>query len=211
MKKRILIGCEKSGVIRRAFAARGWDAWSCDLLPAEDGSENHLQCDIFDAIECFQWNMLIAHPECTYLSSSGLHWNSRDITGQRQIKTDEAVAFAARLLRCAIKKKVIENPVGCLSTRLRKPDQIIQPYEFGDDASKRTCLWLEGVDRLPVVPAMRFPGRKVECPRGSGKIVERWSNQTDGGQNKLPPSPRRKAMRSETYPGIANAMADHWG
>lgn len=104
-----------------------------------------------------------------------------------------------------------ENPIGCLSTRYRKPDQIIQPWQFGDDASKATCLWLKNLKRLTVDPSQRRLGRLVEWPRGSGKMVERWSNQTDSGQNKLAPSENRAALRAETYPGIADAFAETWG
>jgi hypothetical protein len=109
-----------------------------------------------------------------------------------------------------IPHKAMENPVGCIGTRIRPYDQLIQPYEFGDDASKRTCLWLDNLPALELDPAKRFPGRIVEWPRGSGKLVERWANQTDSGQNNLGPSEHRARDRSKTYDGIAEAMAEQW-
>lgn len=143
---------------------------------------------------------MIAHPPCTYLCSSGLHWNSR--VPERQQKTEEAIEFVKELLAAPIPHIALENPVGCLSSRLRKPDQIIQPYEFGEDASKKTCLWLKN---LPLL----VPTKYVEPRIVNGK--PRWSNQTDSGQNKLPPSKDRWAKRSITYQGIADAMAKQWG
>lgn len=119
-----------------------------------------------------------------------------------------ALDFVRKLLDAPIPKIALENPIGCIGTQIRKASQIIQPYEFGDDASKRTCLWLKGVPLLIKDPAQRLPGRKV---LHNGKTVERWANQTDSGQNKLGPSEDRWAERSVTYPGIATAMAQRWG
>jgi hypothetical protein len=147
---------------------------------------------------------MIAHPPCTYLSVSGLHWNKRD--PERAQKTEEALDFVRLLLDAPIPKIALENPVSCISSRIRKPDQIIQPYEFGDDASKKTCLWLQNLPKL--VPTERVQGRMVEH---NGKLVERWANQTDSGQNKLGPSEDRAKIRSTTYAGIARAMAEQWG
>lgn len=154
------------------------------------------------------WDMLIGHPDCTYLCSSGLHWNKR-VPGRQQL-TNAALDFVREMMDLPIAKIAIENPIGCISTQIRRPDQIIQPYEFGDDASKRTCLWLKGLPPLPLDPAARFAGRHVIDPK-TKKIVERWSNQTDSGQNRLGPSDRRAADRAVTYAGIARAMADTWG
>ena len=120
-----------------------------------------------------------------------------------------AAAFATMFFDFA-EKVAVENPVGRLSTLFRKPDQIIQPYEFGDDASKKTCLWLKNLPKLVPQDNQRFPGRIVEYPVGSGKMVERWSNQTDAGHNRLPPSKDRSMLRSITYQGIANCMANTW-
>lgn len=210
----ILIACEESAVIREAFAARGHNAWSCDIKRTRVPG-NHYQGDVRHILS-WPWDMLIAHPDCTFLSSSGIHWNYNPLSyryGGHQ--TAEALAFARMFIdgpeTAHIPKRVTENPISILSTQVRKPDQIIQPYQFGDDASKATCLWLHGVDPLPINPALRFKGRMVEWPRGSGKLKERWSNQTDSGQNKLGPSEKRAEERSATYPGIARAFAEWWG
>lgn len=195
---RVLVACEYSGRVRDAFAAMGHDATSCDLLPT-DAFGKHYQGDIFDIIDD-GWDLMIAHPPCTYLCSSGLHWNKR-IDG-RQALTDEALTFVKRLLDAPIARIALENPIGCISSQIRKPDQTIQPYQFGHDASKSTCLWLKN---LPVLkPTELIAPRIVD-----GK--KRWSNQTDSGQNKLPPSVDRWKIRSETYQGIAAAMAAQWG
>ena len=194
---RILVACEYSGTVRDAFIRRGHDAISCDLLPTE-ATGPHYQGDVFDIIGD-GYDAMIAHPPCTYLCSSGLHWNKR--TPGRQKLTDEAIAFVLRLLNCDIPRIALENPIGCISTFYRKPDQIIHPYMFGDDASKATCLWLKGLPKLiptnPVAPRM-VNGRP------------RLSNQTDSGQNRLGPSADRWKLRSTTYQGIADAMADQW-
>lgn len=130
----------------------------------------------------------------------------------RQAKTDAALEFVRRLLGCTkIRRRGLENPTGCIGTRIRKADQYVHPYEFGDDASKKTGLWLANLPKLRIDPAARFSGRWVEWPRGSGNMVERWSNQTDSGQNRLGPSETRAAERAVTYPGLAQAMADQWG
>ena len=195
---RVLIACEYSGAVRDAFRARGHDAMSCDLLPTDvDGP--HYQGDVFDVIGN-GWDLMIAHPPCTYLCSSGLHWNGR-VEG-RAAKTEDALAFVRALLDAPIPRIAIENPVGCIGTRIRKADQTIQPHQFGDDASKATCLWLKGLPLL--MPTDRVPGRIV-----NGKA--RWANQTDSGQNRLAPSADRWKLRSATFPGIAAAMANQWG
>lgn len=195
---RVLIACEYSGRVRDAFRERGHDAMSCDLLPTEvDGP--HYQGDVFDIIND-GWDLMIAHPPCTYLCSSGLHWNKR--RPERAALTEEALVFVQRLMDAPIRRLAIENPIGCIGTRIRKPDQIIQPWMFGDDASKATCLWLNGL--MPLYPTQMVKPRIVD-----GK--KRWGNQTDSGQNKLPPSDDRWKIRSETYIGIARAMAAQWG
>lgn len=153
--------------------------------------------------------MLIAFPDCTYLTGSGLHWNGR-IEGRAE-KTEAALEFVRRLLDAPIPQIALENPVGCIGTRIRPADQTVQPYEYGEDASKRTCFWLKNLPKLMCNPALRVPGRMIEWPRGGGKMVERWANQTDSGQNALTPSDTRAEDRSRTYWGIALAMADQWG
>lgn len=195
---RVLVACEYSGRVRDAFLARGHDAMSCDLLPT-DAPGPHYHGDVF-AIIGDGWDLMIAHPPCTYLCSSGLHWNKR--RPERAALTEEALVFVQRLMDAPIKRIAIENPIGCIGTRIRKPEQIIQPWMFGDDASKSTCLWLKGL--MPLYPTQIVEPRIV-----NGK--KRWGNQTDSGQNKLPPSDDRWKIRSETYIGIANAMASQWG
>lgn len=199
----VLVGCEFSGAVREAFRKRGFNAWSCDLLPAADASPFHIQDDVLKHLG-HGWALGIFHPPCTYLCSSGLHWNTR--TPGRQKLTDEAVVFAAALLDAPIERVALENPVGCLSKRIRPPSQIIQPWQFGSDASKATCLWLKNLP--PLVPTEHVYPRVV---LHAGKFALRWANQTDSGQNNLPPSDDRWALRSETYPGIAAAMAAQWG
>lgn len=143
---RILIACEFSGAVRRAMRAAGHDAWSVDLLPAEDGSPFHLQADVFDALRG-GWERLIAFPPCTYVCGSGLHWNKR--RPERAELTEQAIRFFRRLWEYPVAQIAIENPVGCISTRVCPPAQIVQPYHFGEDASKKTCLWLK-VPRHPL-------------------------------------------------------------
>lgn len=199
---KVLVGCESSGVVRRAFREQGHDAWSCDLLDADDQSPFHLKRDVLTVLD-YGWDLAIFHPPCTYLCSSGLHWNKR-IPGRAQ-ETESALRFVSLLLNADIPRIALENPIGCISTRIAKPSQVIQPYDFGDDASKSTCLWLVNLPLLR--PTKRVPGRKVIY---KGRVVERWANQTDSGQNRLPPSDDRWKQRSETYPGIAAAMALQW-
>lgn len=196
---KVLAACEFSGRVREAFRALGHDAWSCDLLPASDGSLFHYQCDVRKVLKQ-EWDMLIAFPPCTYLCSSGMHWTTRGLRDPQL--TEDAVQFVRHLLECQIPRVALENPVGAISTRIRKPDQIIQPHQFGEDASKSTCLWLRGLP--PLTPTAHVPPRIV-----NGR--KRWGNQTDSGQNKLAPSPTRWADRSQTYAGIARAMAIQWG
>lgn len=187
-----------SGRVRDAFIRHGHDAWSCDILPNDTGP--HIQDDVLNVVNC-GWDMALFFPDCTYLTVSGLFRNKNN--PERAAKTEKALVFVGKLLASDIKKIVLENPVGCISTRIRKPDQTIQPYHFGEDASKRTCLWLEGV------PLLRPTGF---CePRIAKDGKQRWGNQTDSGQNRLGPSADRAMLRSLTYPGIADAMGEQWG
>jgi hypothetical protein len=201
---KILIACEYSGRVREAFRAKGHEAWSCDLIASEDNSRFHIQGDVLEILKD-GWDMMIAHPPCTYLASSGLHWNKRK-PGRDEL-THEAMLFVLNLMgegsiAHGIPKIALENPIGRISTAYRKPDQTIQPYNFGEDASKSTCLWLKG---LPLLRHTKF----VEPRVVDGK--NRWGNQCDSGQNKLGPSDDRWKERSRTYQGIANAMAEQWG
>lgn len=199
--KRVLVACEFSGTVRDAFIARGHDAMSCDLLPTErDGP--HYQGDVRDVLDD-GWDLMIAHPPCQYLAVSGIHWNNR-IEGRRE-KSDQALAFVRTLLDAPIPRIALENPVGIISTHIRKPDQIIQPWMFGHPFAKQTCLWLKGLSPLEPTEVLDPPALQA-----NGKSP-RWENQTATGQNKLGPSPDRWKLRSLTYPGIANAMADQWG
>ena len=217
---RVLVGYEKSGIVRKAFRARGYDAWSCDLEPADDGSPCHLQCDIWDVVKDPQWDLLILHPMCTYLTVSAA-WAYGDGPYHQKVKPGTLVGAARRQARSeAIENfkrldalptpKVIENPGASFITKAhRPPTDRVQPYEFGDDASKITGLWMSHhFQPLFRDPGKRVLGRKVEWPRGSGKVVERWGNQTDSGQNALTPSDKRWRDRSNTYPGIAAALAE---
>jgi hypothetical protein len=200
---RVLVACEFSGTVREAFRRRGHEAWSCDLLPAEDGSAFHIQGSVLDWLwgsgEGEAWDLMIAHPPCTYLCSSGLHWNTR--RPERAAQTEAALEFVQSLLDAPVPFIALENPIGCIGTRIRKADQTIQPWQFGHDASKSTCLWLKNLPRLA-------PTHIIEPRLVNGR--PRWGNQTDGGQNKLAPSADRWALRSITYQGIADAMAAQW-
>ena len=196
---KVLVACEYSGRVRDAFLARGHDAISCDLLPT-DSPGPHYQGDVLELIRREKFDLMVAHPPCTYLCSSGLHWNGR-VPGRAE-KTEEALEFVRALLFCDIPKIALENPMGCIGTRIRKSDQTIQPWQFGADASKATCLWLKGLPKL-------VPTSLVEPRIVNGK--KRWGNQTDSGQNRLGPSDDRWKIRSETYIGIAEAMAAQWG
>ena len=202
---KILVACEYSGIVRDAFTAKGHDVTSCDLLPTEKPGK-HYEGNVYDILYQDDWEMMIAHPDCTYLCSSGLHWNNK-IEGRAE-KTEEALEFITDLWTCGIPKICLENPVGCINTRLKfmpRP-QYIQPYNFGEDASKKTGLWLKGL--RPLRATKQIEGRKV---KKNGRIYRRWSNQTDSGQSNLGPSKTRGKDRSLTYQGIADAMAKQWG
>lgn len=203
---RVLIACEYSGVVRRAFRERGHDAWSCDLLPADDGSEYHYQGDVrnileSEAIEQFifgespLWDLMIAHPPCTHLAVSGARWFKDKAEEQK-----EALDFVQMLMNAPIPRIAIENPVSIISSRIRKPDQIVQPYMFGDPFTKTTCLWLKNLPLL--VPTDVVDKGKRHITK-SGKSLPEWYN--------LPPSEDRWKIRSQTFQGFANAMADQWG
>jgi len=216
---RILVACEFSGTVRDAFARLGHNVISCDFLPS-DTPGNHYQGDVRDIIND-GFDLLVAHPPCTYLSVSGLHWNGR--TPGRAEKTEAALDFVRMLMGAQIPRIAVENPVSCISTRIRKPNQIIQPWMFGENASKATCLWLKGLP--PLVPTNFIEGRlfccgneipngdKYGCPNCNGKKKAKriYGNQTPSGQNKLGPSPGRWRERSRTYEGIAKACAKQWG
>lgn len=183
---RVLVACEYSGRVREAFRALGHDAWSCDLLEAEDGSPHHFQGDIFDVVGG-GWDMLIGHPPCTHLSVSGArHFAAKRADGRQQA----AIEFFMRLASVAIPRVAIENPVCIMSGLWREPDQTIQPWMFGHGETKATCLWLKGLP--PLIPTKIVSGREPRV-------------------HKMPPGPNRWKERSRTYEGIAYAMAAQWG
>jgi len=171
---KVLVACEYSGAVRDAFIAKGHEALSCDLLPT-DSPGPHYQGDVMDIIND-GWDLMVAHPPCTYLSVSGMHWTTRGLRDPQL--TEDALDFVRLLLNAPIERIALENPVSVISSRIRKPDQIITPYMFGHDASKKTCLWLKGL--APLKPTEMVAPRIVD-----GK--KRWGNQTDSGQNKLAP------------------------
>lgn len=184
---RVLVACEFSGIVRDAFAARGHDAWSCDLLPSERPGKHH-QIDVRHVIECpgcGPWDLMIAHPPCTHLAVSGARWFK-----EKQREQASALEFVRMLLNARINHIALENPISIISSRIRKPDQIIQPWQFGHGETKATCLWLKNLPLL--VPTNIVEGR---MPR----------------VHHAPPSPDRWKERSRTYQGIADAMAEQWG
>lgn len=189
---KVMVACEFSGVVRDAFIRRGHDAISCDLLPSTANGP-HIMGDI-RSVPLERYELLIAFPPCTHLSVSGARW----FKGKEK-EQGEALDFVRFFLDAPVEKIALENPVGIISTRIRKPDQIIQPYQFGHAESKKTCLWLKNLSPL-------IPTNVLEIPKRGY-----WENQTPSGQNKLSPSPTRWMERSKTYQGIAEAMATQWG
>lgn len=183
---RVLIACEYSGIVRSAFAARGHTAVSCDLLPTDNKQGWHIQGDVL-ALLNQDWDLLIAHPPCTHLAVSGArHFAAKRESGVQQ----EALEFVRVLLAAPIPRIALENPVSIISSQIRKPDQVIQPWQYGHGETKATCLWLKGLPKLR--PTNIVDGREARVHR-------------------LPPSPDRWKLRSTTFKGIAAAMADQWG
>lgn len=224
---KILIGCEESQTVCKSFRAKGHEAYSCDILECSGGHpEWHFKMDVFKAIKAGlltlqnggtinidNWDIGILFPDCTYLTCSA-EWAYKEgpyhqklkpgtLAGKERVKARaDAYEFFMALYNCGISKIAIENPVGIMSRYFRKPDQVIQPYQFGENASKATCLWLKNLSLLK--HTTYYEPRTVNNKKY-------WGNQTDGGQNKLPPSADRAKLRSKTYAGIATAMADQWG
>lgn len=218
---RVLIGCERFGRVREAFLELGHDAWSCDIEESFPPSNRHIKGDVREVLG-EGWDFAIFHPDCTYLTNSAA-WAYQDpdydryprvgyrqkikpgtLVGEaRRQARQRAVEFVYDLRDAPIPRKVVENPCGYLSTVWRIPDQTIQPNQFGDDASKATCLWFEG-DVPPLVPTKQIEPRWVNG-------LPRWANQTDTGQNRLSPADGRAMERAATYPGIATAFAIQWG
>jgi hypothetical protein len=192
---RVLISCEHSGVVRDKFIEAGYHATSCDILPTESPGPHYLG-DVRDILD-EGWDMMIAFPPCTHLCGSGARWWPYKVKEQ-----EEALDFISLLLDAPIPKVALENPVGVISSRVREPDQIIQPYQFGHNASKRTCLWLKNLPLL--IPTKLVAGKFV-----NGNM--RWANQSKSGQNNEPGSWGQGKRRSRTYSGIADAFVSQWG
>lgn len=203
MGLRVLVGCEFSGVVRDAFVALGCDAMSCDLLPTESPGP-HFQGDIFEALKIKRWDLLIAHPPCTYLTVTGNRWYKPEYAERyptRQQDRGYAMEFFMGIANCGVPRIAIENPVGVMSSNWRKPDQIIQPWQFGDAQVKKTCLWLKRLPKL--IPTKIVTPEYVEYnsstkKSGKSKYPLLWSGKTDA------------KGRSRTFQGIAEAMADQW-
>lgn len=226
----IIIGMEASGVIRDEFRARGFNAWSCDLRECESDPRWHLRCDVFD-IYRKGWLLGIFHPDCTYLTAAaewafsnpdyerypGVGYHQKVARGtlvgeaRREARREALNLVRTLLLDNPIPMVAIENPQGAIGTNIRLADQIVHPFQYGEDASKRTHLWLKGLPKLR--PTGWKAGRIVERDEQDlfGGGIERWANQTDNGQNCLSPSSDRWIERSRTYSGIAKAMAQQWG
>jgi site-specific DNA-cytosine methylase len=179
---KLLVACEYSGRVRDAFAALGWNAWSCDLLPSETPG-NHHQGAVEDILS-LHWDVLIAHPPCTHLAVSGARWFK-----DKQVEQAEALSFVRFLLDAPVEHIALENPVSIISTRIRRPTQVIQPWQFGHGETKATCLWLKNLP--PLTPTDIVEGRENKVHR-------------------MPPGPNRWKERSRTYSGIASAMATQW-
>lgn len=187
---RILVACEFSGIVRDAFTARGHDAWSCDLLPTERAGK-HIQMDVLKIISD-NWDIMIAHPPCTHLAVSGAAWFYR-----KKKEQEEALNFVRTLLNAPIERICLENPVSVISTKIRKPDQIIHPWEFGHTEQKTTCLWLKNLPKLLETKNVKY--EMLKLPKS-----EREKNHY------CSPGPDRWKIRSRTYTGIAEAMAEQW-
>lgn len=202
---KVLIACEFSGIVREAFKAKGHDAWSCDLLPTEIPGQ-HIQGDVLEILDD-GWDLMIAHPPCTHLACSGARWFKDKVNEQAA-----AVEFVIRLTIARIRKKAIENPIGVLSTKYRKPDQIIQPFYFGDSVQKATCLWLEELPKLEPTNIVDR-GLIYVDPRGNkhGGVHTMRAKVAYSPLMLLPRNEERWKIRSRTFQGIANAMAEQWG
>ena len=203
---RVLVACEFSGAVRDAFARLGHDAWSCDLLPTETPG-NHYQGSVLDIIGG-GWDLMIAHPPCTYLTLTGNKWFKPEFADRfpnRHQQRQEAVDFFMLLANADIPKIAIENPIGVMSRIYRKPNQIIQPYEYGHETTKATCLWLRG---LPNLKPTNIVSKGEVVISKTGNRMSRWYYET----SKLPlKGGIRAKARSVTFQGIADAMADQWG
>ena len=195
-KVNVLIGCECSGIVREAFRRKGHQTYSCDLQPADDNSPYHFQCSIFDVINN-GWDLMIAHPPCTYLTVAGARWFDDPRYPNRREDQQKALKFFVDLYNAPIKKIALENPVGVISTMFRKPDQSIQPYMFGHNAVKKTCLWLKN---LPLLIEKYYEITNEADPYFINNAFLTIHNKAE-----------RSKLRSKTFTNIALAMADQWG
>jgi hypothetical protein len=196
---KVLVACEYSGVVRRAFEARGHYAYSCDLEPSDDDSPYHYQGDVRHVLYTADgWDLMIAHPPCTHLAVSGARW-FKEKPEKAELQR-EALDFVRLLMDAPIDKICVENPISVISSQIRKPDQIVQPWMFGHEASKSTCLWLKN---LPLLVPTKIVGKGEFVVTKGGNRIPKWYN--------LPPSPDRGKLRSRTFEGIGEAMAEQWG
>lgn len=219
--KYVLVACEESQEVCIAFRKKGFEAYSCDIKPCSGAHpEWHICCDIFEVVSGFpfyfycqdnsyhyvtQWDLIIAHPPCTYLTCTGNRWFNVDRYGEKAIERmklrEEAAEFFMKIINIECDKIAVENPVGIMNTRYRKPAQIVQPYMFGDPYEKRTCLWLKGLPPLVPTQVVKPEARAVYS---SGVSMPAW-------YSKIPKGVDRSTYRSKTFPGIAKAMAEQWG
>ena len=210
---KILVACEESQAITKEFRALGHEAYSCDILPCTGGHpEWHLQGDVFGFIDQ-GWDLMVAHPPCTFLSVSGArHLYNKDGSKNlaRHQSQREALDFVARLMSCNIPRIAIENPVSVISSQIRKPDQIVQPWMFGDSASKTTCLWLKNLPKLVATNVVDKGDFKEWIDKKSGKVKRQATWYYDALINAKNPEERR-SLRSKTFKGIAQAIASQWG
>jgi site-specific DNA-cytosine methylase len=200
---RVLVACEFSGIVRDAFAERGHDAWSCDLLPTEREG-NHIQGDVLEVLDD-GWDLMIAHPPCTYLTVTGNRWFKPEYKERfptREQDRKDAIEFFMALANAPVPQICVENPVGIMNTQWRKPNQIIQPFQFGHKEAKKTCLWLKD---LPTLEHTKIVEPEYVTFK-SGKRMAKWYSDAF----KLPKIEREK-VRSKTFTGIAKAMAEQWG
>lgn len=200
MKPTAIIGCERSGVVRRAMRERGIDAWSCDIESADDGDRHHLQCDVRDRLND-GWDFGLFHPPCTYLCGMGIWWNHK--RPERWPLTMEAAQFVKDLWAAPIPAVGLENPIGYLNRNWMKPTQIVNPWQFGDEAHKPTCLWLRG---LPSLIPTQVVGRGRFYTKANGTRMSAWSHKCSGTRKA-----DRARIAATTFPGIAAAMAAQWG
>ena len=216
---KVLIACEESQAVTKAFRELGHEAYSCDILPASGGHpEWHIQRDVFEVIN-EGWDLMVAHPPCTFLAVSGASWyyhpEDKNLPVEqrrphprypnRAMDREMAVGFFMALMNAPIERIAVENPIGIMSSRFRKPDQIVQPWQFGDSASKSTCLWLKN---LPKLTATEIVDKGEIVTFASGKSMPKWyADALYTAKTKE----ERQTLRSKTFPGIAKAMAEQWG